>query len=140
MCLLRCVVYTYWRPCVFLFFFFFFFNDTATTEIYTLSLHDALPSSRRSADSRALARPRRARLRRGRLDRGHERRLLPRLVGLADARLPAPRGRRGGSRRAPRLPAARRRSACGTGRVHRVDGPVRALGSVGRPRRGGSTA
>src|SRR6266496_6795648 len=26
-------------------FFFFFFNDTATTEIYTLSLHDALPSS-----------------------------------------------------------------------------------------------
>src|SRR3712207_8985502 len=33
-----------------MFFFFFFFNDTATTEIYTLSLHDALPifsSSRR---------------------------------------------------------------------------------------------
>src|SRR5260370_1232934 len=36
--------------CVFFFpprspdlFFFFFFNDTATTEIYTLSLHDALP-------------------------------------------------------------------------------------------------
>src|SRR3989442_6909021 len=28
-------------------FFFFFFNDTATTEIYTLSLHDALPISRR---------------------------------------------------------------------------------------------
>src|SRR5256886_17033988 len=28
----------YWWP-----FFFFFFNDTATTEIYTLSLHDALP-------------------------------------------------------------------------------------------------
>src|SRR5207249_11173828 len=26
--------------------FFFFFNDTATTEIYTLSLHDALPISR----------------------------------------------------------------------------------------------
>src|SRR6266446_7529852 len=30
-------------------FFFFFFNDTATTEIYTLSLHDALPISRRSS-------------------------------------------------------------------------------------------
>ena len=31
--------------CTFFFFFFviFFFNDTATTEIYTLSLHDALP-------------------------------------------------------------------------------------------------
>src|ERR1017187_10845485 len=28
---------------VLLCFFFFFFNDTATTEIYTLSLHDALP-------------------------------------------------------------------------------------------------
>src|SRR5258708_18642929 len=30
-------------------FFFFFFNDTATTEIYTLSLHDALPIWRRAA-------------------------------------------------------------------------------------------
>src|SRR5438034_7280994 len=30
---------------LFLFFFFFFFNDTATTDIYTLSLHDALPIS-----------------------------------------------------------------------------------------------
>src|SRR5256885_8653293 len=29
-----------------LIFLFFFFNDTATTEIYTLSLHDALPISR----------------------------------------------------------------------------------------------
>src|SRR5438094_10055510 len=29
--------------CLFSTFFFFFFNDTATTEIYTLSLHDALP-------------------------------------------------------------------------------------------------
>src|SRR5476651_1317132 len=29
-------------------FFFFFFNDTATTEIYTLSLHDALPICPRS--------------------------------------------------------------------------------------------
>src|SRR4051812_49874900 len=32
--------------CTSLIFFFFFFNDTATTEIYTLSLHDALPISR----------------------------------------------------------------------------------------------
>src|SRR5216684_9160601 len=31
--------------CFFSFTFFFFFNDTATTEIYTLSLHDALPIS-----------------------------------------------------------------------------------------------
>src|SRR5215217_6592404 len=33
--------------CCLCFFFFFFFNDTATTEIYTLSLHDALPICRR---------------------------------------------------------------------------------------------
>src|SRR5437667_12394292 len=33
------LLYTY----IFSFLFFFFFNDTATTEIYTLSLHDALP-------------------------------------------------------------------------------------------------
>src|SRR5256885_17220108 len=30
--------------------FFFFFNDTATTEIYTLSLHDALPISPNSPE------------------------------------------------------------------------------------------
>src|SRR2546430_15493411 len=40
-------------------FFFFFFNDTATTEIYTLSLHDALPISRRVFPRRAAARHRR---------------------------------------------------------------------------------
>src|ERR1022692_3249959 len=32
-----------WVVVAVFFFFFFFFNDTATTEIYTLSLHDALP-------------------------------------------------------------------------------------------------
>src|SRR6267143_6628323 len=32
-------------PYILYIFFFFFFNDTATTEIYTLSLHDALPIS-----------------------------------------------------------------------------------------------
>src|SRR2546429_993456 len=50
-------------------FFFFFFNDTATTEIYTLSLHDALPISRlrlrreRRSDSTAAARAHRGRRR-----------------------------------------------------------------------------
>src|SRR6266481_8556998 len=34
--------------------FFFFFNDTATTEIYTLSLHDALPICERAHDRRAV--------------------------------------------------------------------------------------
>src|SRR5689334_24083942 len=32
-------------------FSFFFFNDTATTEIYTLSLHDALPISQQSLNA-----------------------------------------------------------------------------------------
>src|SRR5215475_16061222 len=42
-----------------MFFFFFFFNDTATTEIYTLSLHDALPiSARLLAPLGGRARPR----------------------------------------------------------------------------------
>src|SRR2546421_3727187 len=35
---------------------FFFFNDTATTEIYTLSLHDALPISAFTKQVRAAAR------------------------------------------------------------------------------------
>src|SRR5256885_7968779 len=35
---------------------FFFFNDTATTEIYTLSLHDALPISRAGRPRRHAAR------------------------------------------------------------------------------------
>src|SRR2546427_10785227 len=35
--------------------FFFFFNDTATTEIYTLSLHDALPIFELPEQHRALA-------------------------------------------------------------------------------------
>src|SRR5256885_12334415 len=35
-------------------FYFFFFNDTATTEIYTLSLHDALPISAKVKVSRCL--------------------------------------------------------------------------------------
>src|SRR5215467_16331151 len=38
LCFYVCVLFLY-----FFSFFFFFFNDTATTEIYTLSLHDALP-------------------------------------------------------------------------------------------------
>src|SRR3989442_3172682 len=47
---------------------FFFFNDTATTEIYTLSLHDALPICRSRgprADRRCRRRVRVARLPRG---------------------------------------------------------------------------
>src|SRR5689334_23587766 len=35
---------------------FFFFNDTATTEIYTLSLHDALPISARGGQGERIPR------------------------------------------------------------------------------------
>src|SRR6266540_7427681 len=45
------VLFYFFNNFVAFFFFFFFFNDTATTEIYTLSLHDALPISRRLLDA-----------------------------------------------------------------------------------------
>src|SRR2546421_4509552 len=54
-----CILFIVTFPASFL--FFFFFNDTATTEIYTLSLHDALPISRwrgRRNDGRAAPVPR----------------------------------------------------------------------------------
>src|SRR2546427_13040573 len=41
---------------------FFFFNDTATTEIYTLSLHDALPISRGTPSRRSPIAARRGRI------------------------------------------------------------------------------
>src|ERR1022692_4300855 len=44
-----CFIVFWFFCCLFGFFFFFFFNDTATTEIYTLSLHDALPIWMRSS-------------------------------------------------------------------------------------------
>src|SRR3712207_8255213 len=71
--------------------YFFFFNDTATTEIYTLSLHDALPiSGARDADARgdpAQRRARRARDRRLHVvgDRDHQPRRGPRDLGARPA-------------------------------------------------------
>src|SRR2546427_8888380 len=62
-------------------FFFFFFNDTATTEIYTLSLHDALPIYRRPLGRRA-ARGREDRAGRGR--RARARRCAARAARAAD--------------------------------------------------------
>src|SRR2546426_9582873 len=56
--------------------YFFFFNDTATTEIYTLSLHDALPISRPRPDDplRDSAAAASARSRAARPPRSHRRR------------------------------------------------------------------
>src|SRR5260370_42699897 len=42
--------WSYLIDVLYLLFIFFFFNDTATTEIYTLSLHDALPICRGRGD------------------------------------------------------------------------------------------
>src|SRR5258707_4028354 len=64
---------------------FFFFNDTATTEIYPLSLHDALPiflrarSRARSSSRRDRAPPRAPRADRRRADRARDRSEEPRL-------------------------------------------------------------
>src|SRR3989449_3545493 len=70
--------------------FFFFFNDTATTEIYTLSLHDALP----------IFGPARARLRLGRVRRplhhGLRERPEPRAVPAGGDGARRPRDRRCG--------------------------------------------
>src|SRR3712207_7039418 len=58
---------------------FFFFNDTATTEIYTLSLHDALPIYRRATarvEGRAPRRRRRQLREHHRGGEGRDRHLL----------------------------------------------------------------
>src|SRR3712207_7240875 len=73
---------------------FFFFNDTATTEIYTLSLHDALPISGKINYKATRPDPRAARLFTTLLRRGGRRRGS------------GPRGRRQGHRR-PILPQRR---------------------------------
>src|SRR3712207_8326038 len=52
MCIESGIVRSTFYSCV-----FFFFNDTATTEIYTLSLHDALPIYRLLERVRGLSRP-----------------------------------------------------------------------------------
>src|SRR6266480_7677978 len=76
----------------------FFFNDTATTEIYTLSLHDALPISARS-----------------RLRRGPPPTRSPRLSPRATPNA-AGRCRRGGSAALSRVGSPRR---CGASRAAR---------------------
>src|SRR3712207_7359013 len=60
----------------------FFFNDTATTEIYTLSLHDALPISPLAEHRQGLVLERLAQERR---DRPAVVRAHPRAVGVEDA-------------------------------------------------------
>src|SRR2546430_17388972 len=96
-------------------FVFFFFNDTATTEIYTLSLHDALPiSGKRGRSGRSPGGP-----------RG-----LPPLYGGRD-----PRGPGGAKPSLARRPAARDRPAADQQRRGRDElRPVRAEPAAARVR------
>src|ERR1022692_4777345 len=86
--------------------FFFFFNDTATTEIYTLSLHDASSDLRivRNGDRRGAAR-------RARGGGG------PRVVGRRRPRLSAG-GREAGRVRRPACPGRESESRAGPERGH----------------------
>src|SRR3712207_8191510 len=78
---------------------FVFFNDTATTEIYTLSLHDALPISRRAdrAHGRAAVDRRPAR------DRVHVQRARARRVAAARGVQGSSRSERSRDRKSTRL-------------------------------------
>src|SRR2546426_3451874 len=102
-----------------LIFFFFFFNDTATTEIYTLSLHDALPISHHDEGTAvAIAVAIEVRLRRGHDD--HCRRGIIREGpgGPADhdhSRQERPRHAKPYSHSDPRLRRGGRRPGCREG-------------------------
>src|SRR5215467_8952595 len=118
-----------------LFYVFFFFNATATTEIYTLSLHDALPIYRavdRCPDRRMHAGRRQCR-----------RTVRPALAvaDLPHARLLPARcgaGRPGTTPPRPGQPVARRRGgAVGAAHARRRDGAAAAGPAAYRPRQPG---
>src|SRR6266496_1252367 len=103
--LLYCCLYLLTLSIYLFFFSFFFFNDTATTEIYTLSLHDALPITFRTRSPPATRCP------------GTRETAPPRLPARLESRCrlrPAPR----------RCPGSSRRSA----------GPARSRPTDGRSR------
>src|SRR5256886_6189802 len=125
-------------------FSFFFFNDTATTEIYTLSLHDALPilhpgrrwpgDERRGGEPDATVAGGQARARRGARHGGATHRHAGDLSRRGERR-PAP----GGRRRDPRLSSGGAGSHAVRGRrgQERGPGPGGAGGGGGlRGRRG----
>src|SRR2546425_9514267 len=98
-------------------FIFFFFNDTATTEIYPLSLPDALPISLRQPDRRTGA------------DEGSERRGAPGVPGSAR---PADRGgeQRGRGRTRQGQPLRSRRTARVSGGAGRSEEHTSELQSL----------
>src|SRR5574341_2319126 len=119
--------------------FSFFFNDTATTEIYTLSLHDALPICARRApgrDRRAAPLLRRPPRRGGQARRAPAPRPL-REHPEASAR---PRDRPGDWRHVPRLPPEHPPAARGDPRAGQLDRDLPQLPPHHLLRRGGQPA
>src|SRR3712207_7897088 len=81
---------------------FFFFNDTATTEIYTLSLHDALPICSRSRRGLGRGWPRRSAVP-GAASAGRGRRTAAAACRATRSRHGRRRGPRGRDRKSTRL-------------------------------------
>src|SRR5690606_24733822 len=111
-----------------LFLVFFFFTDTATTDIYTLSLHDALPISRAVPRGAHRDRPRHPavahdRRRRHRLRPRDLRRAAPAAAGAVDSG-PGGRGPRADPGRQGR-PVLTARPAGGARRRARYGPPIR---------------
>src|ERR1039457_4736755 len=117
--------------------FFFFFNDTATTEIYTLSLHDALSiSSRRDSRSHAASRVIRRNTNRRYMIGDHHRRRAERatpLVRAVDAIIGTHRSGSPGGGQAPGPAAAVRESTW----LPRSSESVRCPAAFSRSSRGG---
>src|SRR5256886_16673491 len=124
--------------------YFFFFNDTATTEIYTLSLHDALPICRRRRDHRRGDRARcgaawlsHGRGGEGRLRKRHvvafvaadsRRPALPRAIRVSPSARSLARATRAAPGGAPSGPPARVRVALVRGRAGaRLAAPARTV-------------
>src|SRR6185437_13991264 len=114
-----------------------FFNDTATTEIYTLSLHDALPifpAARRAAPASADGRPGRRRRRRC---PGRRSEAWQPASGTAPRSATRPARRRTASERSPR-PGLHRPRLCGTRGLPRGKAPDRDPGRVDPGQRPGA--
>src|SRR2546429_9181718 len=103
--------------------FFFFFNDTATTEIYTLSLHDALPI----AHPRVQLSP----------HRGNPPPRVGHRQGARAQAVGAQRLARGGGEPRARAPRGLLRLARGSARAVSLPTPLGKVLGPGRAKRGG---
>src|SRR6266567_4280233 len=126
-CLICVLVDIFFFLCYLYFCCFFFFNDTATTEIYTLSLHDALPLSRARSDLLGVRLPDRPGVRaRHRVSEPGARRAA--CGGAARSR-----GQRGGGRAGPRARAHGGGARLSRGAAAAPHGSCRAARRARRP-------